>query len=227
MINWNKNWNKIDTVLLDMDGTLLDKYHDDHLWEFLVPEAYAKMHNIPIEQAIKELKIKYASAKGTILWSDMDHWSKEIGTDIRELRENAKHLIQAHPHTIRFLEFLKTRKKKVFLVTAAPLDDIEFKIGHAELKEYFDAIYSQIEINLPKESPKFWRFLQKLIGYNPDTTLLAEDKEDILEAARLSGIKHLVFKKASNSQLHPKELINSKNTTITEINHFDEIIPNM
>ncbi|MBI5332923.1 MAG: HAD-IA family hydrolase [Candidatus Aenigmarchaeota archaeon] len=219
------DWNKIDTVLLDMDGTLLDKHHDDHLWEFLVPEAYARMHGIAIEQATKELKIKYSSAKGTMLWSDMNHWSKETGTDIRKLRENAKHLIQVHPHTIRFLEFLRTRKKKVFLVTAAPMDDVEFKLTNAELKEYFDAIYSQIEINLPKESPKFWRTLQKLIDYDPDTTLLAEDNENILEAAKLSGIKHLVFKKASNSQKPPKELINQKNTAMTEIHHFDEIIP--
>ena len=30
--------NEIKYVLLDMDGTLLDKYFDDYFWEHLVPE---------------------------------------------------------------------------------------------------------------------------------------------------------------------------------------------
>ena len=31
-------WDDIDLVLLDMDGTLLDKHFDDHFWEEYVPE---------------------------------------------------------------------------------------------------------------------------------------------------------------------------------------------
>ena len=32
----------IETVFLDMDGTLLDKYYDDYFWEHYVPKAYAR-----------------------------------------------------------------------------------------------------------------------------------------------------------------------------------------
>ena len=31
------NWNKIDTILLDMDGTLLDLYFDNYFWREHVP----------------------------------------------------------------------------------------------------------------------------------------------------------------------------------------------
>ena len=34
-------WSQVDHVLLDMDGTLLDKYFDDYFWETYVPEVYA------------------------------------------------------------------------------------------------------------------------------------------------------------------------------------------
>ncbi|MFH0837118.1 MAG: HAD family hydrolase [Candidatus Aenigmatarchaeota archaeon] len=219
------NWNKIENILLDMDGTLIDSYHEDHFWEFLIPQEYAKIHNIPIERAISKLKAKYAPTKGTLLWSDMQHWSNETGINLWKLRDESKNILQAHPHTIKFLEFLKKEKKKIFLVTAAPLDDVEFKIGHTEIKKYFDGIYSQIEMKIPKEKIIFWKELQKLIGYNPDTTLLAEDNEEILAAARASGIKHLVFKMTRNSQKPPKELMQLKDPNITTIHHFDEIIP--
>jgi putative hydrolase of the HAD superfamily len=35
---------EIDYVLLDLDGTLLDKYFDDYFWLHLVPEKYAERH---------------------------------------------------------------------------------------------------------------------------------------------------------------------------------------
>ena len=33
------NWSKIDTVLLDMDGTLLDLHYDSHFWLNVIPAA--------------------------------------------------------------------------------------------------------------------------------------------------------------------------------------------
>src|SRR3989338_9013948 len=45
------SWNAIETVLLDMDGTLLDKYFDDYFWEHLMPEEYAKKYNLNISEA--------------------------------------------------------------------------------------------------------------------------------------------------------------------------------
>lgn len=34
------NWKTIDTVLLDMDGTLLDLHFDNHFWLSLVPQEF-------------------------------------------------------------------------------------------------------------------------------------------------------------------------------------------
>ncbi len=36
-------------VLLDMDGTLLDKYFDDYFWEHLVPRPTRKSTASPLE----------------------------------------------------------------------------------------------------------------------------------------------------------------------------------
>ena len=39
-------WEKIETVLLDMDGTLLDLHFDNHFWLTHVPECYAEKHDM-------------------------------------------------------------------------------------------------------------------------------------------------------------------------------------
>ena len=43
------NWNEIDDVLLDMDGTLLDRHFDNFFFEEELPRRYAALHGLPFE----------------------------------------------------------------------------------------------------------------------------------------------------------------------------------
>ena len=45
------DWSQIDTVLLDMDGTLLDLRFDNHFWLELVPRRFAEMHGISVRES--------------------------------------------------------------------------------------------------------------------------------------------------------------------------------
>ena len=40
------DWESVDTVLLDMDGTLLDLRFDNWFWGTLVPDRYAAANGI-------------------------------------------------------------------------------------------------------------------------------------------------------------------------------------
>jgi putative hydrolase of the HAD superfamily len=42
----NIAWQDVDTVLLDMDGTLLDLAFDNYFWQKLVPETYGAKQGI-------------------------------------------------------------------------------------------------------------------------------------------------------------------------------------
>ena len=94
MANHLPDWNLIDTALLDMDGTLLDKHFDDYFWEEFIPEQYAVKHNFPVDTARKKLLNRYRLEEGELNWTDLDFWSRELGLDIPTLKEQVDHLIQ-------------------------------------------------------------------------------------------------------------------------------------
>ena len=58
-IHWSPGWDEIDTILLDMDGTLLDKHFDDYFWEHYVPEIFAEKNDLTPREARKELLARY------------------------------------------------------------------------------------------------------------------------------------------------------------------------
>ena len=59
-------WSKIDTVMFDMDGTLLDLHFDNFFWLKLVPEHFSKQHGVSEEQALAHMRSKSAEVHGTL-----------------------------------------------------------------------------------------------------------------------------------------------------------------
>ena len=50
------DWDSIDTVLLDMDGTLLDLHYDNHFWLEYLPQRYADLKGISPEEALERMR---------------------------------------------------------------------------------------------------------------------------------------------------------------------------
>ncbi|OIP66400.1 MAG: haloacid dehalogenase [Nitrospirae bacterium CG_4_9_14_3_um_filter_53_35] len=186
-------WDEIDTVLLDMDGTLLDRYFDDYFWEVFVPREYAESNGISTERAAKELTARYKKEEGTLNWTDLDFWSEELGLDIPFLKTQVEHLIQVHPYVERFLCFLRDAGKEICLVTNAHGKTLDLKMKKTLLGPFFHEIISAHDFGVPKEDTMFWKALVSHLGFDKDRALLAEDSEANLRSARQAGIRHLVF----------------------------------
>lgn len=197
------NWQDIDTVLLDMDGTLLDRHFDDHFWLEHVPERYSVKNHLPLEEAKKLLYSLFRSQENTLNWTDLDYWSEQLDLDIPLLKLEVEHLIAVHPNVIKFLEFLQAEKKNIHLVTNAHGKTLSLKMHKTRIGKYFDSIVSAHDLGLPKEMVAFWGELQKVIPYDPERTMLGEDSERNLQTAREFGIKYLVYISAPNSKLEP------------------------
>jgi len=218
-IRWQHDWSRIDTVLLDMDGTLLDKHFDDYFWESYVPEIYAKKHGIGKEEARKKLLATYKKMEGTLEWTDLDYWSRELGLDIPALKMQVDHLIQVHPYVIDFLQYCRTIAKKVHLVTNAHDKTLAIKMRRTEIGDYFDRIVCASEVGIAKEETVFWQRLEKMLGFDRQRTLLADDNENVLHAARRYGMAVLLFV-ARPSSRSPVKYSNA----FPSILYFNELI---
>ncbi len=192
--------NEIKYVLLDMDGTLLDKYFDDYFWEHLLPEKFAEKKNISFGRAKEELLKKYKAHEGTLNWTDIDFWSGEVEIDIPALKEQIKHLIEVHPHVEDFLKMLRHRKKKVFLVTNAHYKVLDIKLKKTEIGKYFDEAITSFELGYPKEMPEFWEKAQRRLGFEKEKSLFIDDTKAVLRTAKKFGIKYILYKAYSSSK---------------------------
>ncbi len=197
------DWRKIDTVLLDMDGTLLDKHFDDYFWEEYVPEIYAAKNKISIFTAEEELLARYKAKERTLDWTDLDFWSKELDLDIAGLKKKVNYLIKIHPYVIDFIEFCKRNEKKIYMVTNAHSKTLKIKMDKTGIADLFDGIICSEEIGLPKEEKEFWARLREKIDYQKEKSLLADDNENILKSAMEYGFprKNLIYVAKSSSTM--------------------------
>ena len=214
------NWNEIDTVLLDMDGTLLDRHFDDHFWLEHVPKRYSAERDMPLEEAKELLYGFFRSQENTLNWTDLDYWSDRLGLDIPLLKMEVDHMIAVHPFVVEFLLFLKQHGKGIYLVTNAHSKTLALKMRKTRLGPYFDGIVSAHDLGLPKEDPEFWGRLKGRIPYDPGRTLLGEDSETNLTTAASYGIEYLVYVSRFSSNVVP---IASKR--FSSIHYFNQLIP--
>lgn len=190
----------IDCVLLDMDGTILDKYFDDFFWEHLVPERYAEKHNVSFGHAKEVLMTMYRTHENTLNWTDIDFWSAELDLDIPALKEQIRHLIDIHPDVEEYLAMLRRHGKKVYMVTNAHYKVLDLKMQKIPIGHYFDRCITSGEIGYPKEWMEFWTGLEKNISFDKERTVLIDDTIAILRTARAYGIRHLLHKVCANSK---------------------------
>ncbi len=185
-------WEDIDTVLLDMDGTLLDLHFDNQFWLSHVPRRFAETRGIPLEQARETLLARYKAKAGTLDWYCVDYWTGELGLDIARLKQEIEHLIAVHPHVVPFLLAVRGARKRTVLVTNAHHKSITLKMRRTGIQRYLDAVVSSHTLGLPKERHGFWDRLQAVEPFDPGRTLLIDDSLPVLRAAREYGIRHLL-----------------------------------
>jgi len=214
------NWNDIDTVLLDMDGTLLDRHFDDHFWLEHVPSRWAARNGKDLAFARTHLYALFRSQENTLNWTDLDYWSDRLKLDIPLLKKEVEHLIAVHPFVVEFLLFLKQHRKKVWLVTNAHSKTLDLKMKKTMIGPYFDGIISAHQVGLPKEDQGFWHALQTFVPYDPQRTMLGEDSETNLLTAADYAIKYLIHVGRHSSTAKPLA-----SQIFPTIHYFNQLIP--
>ena len=186
------NWSKIDSVLLDMDGTLLDLHFDNHFWLNVIPEQLAKKHNISVAEAFSDIEKRYQAVEGKIQWYCLDYWQKELDLPIMELKREIQHLITVRDDVPEFLKALKAAGKELILLTNAHPDSLSLKVERTQFDQYLDKLISTHEYGVSKESQNLWQQVQTDLGFDKSRTLFVDDSLSVLASAKKFGIEHLL-----------------------------------
>lgn len=181
-----------DTLMLDMDGTVLDLAFDNYVWMQLVPREFARQQSISEKQARKQLFRTMRALEGKLEWYCLDHWSELLDLDIAGLHRDVNHRIGYLPGAEAFLEAVSTMELRLLLVTNSHHATLEIKHEVTDVKRFFDAIYTAHDLGHPKEDQPFWESLQERENFDPARTLFVDDNLTVLESARRYGIGHLV-----------------------------------
>ena len=213
------DWGAIDTVLLDMDGTLLDLHFDNHFWQAHVPLRYAEARGLPHDVAREELMARYHARAGTLEWYSVDFWETELELDIMRLKEEVAHLIGVHPAVTDFLAAMRAAGKRLVLATNAHHKSLALKLAKTGLEPHFDAIVSSHALGVAKEARGFWEKLIALEPFDPERTVLIDDSLPVLDAARAFGMRHLIAVRRPDTQQPAKDT-----ALYPEIDSFAELL---
>ena len=225
------DWQNIDTVLLDMDGTLLDLHFDNHFWLEYVPQRYALARGMSEALAKQELLARYGDIQGTLEWYCVDHWTRQLGLDIALLKQEVEHLIAVHPHVTDFLDLLGRAGKRRVLVTNAHQKSLGhvgfherrpgFGVQHVQfLADRLDQIVCAHDLGLPKEDPGFWPRLRECAAFERARTLFVDDSLAVLRSAQAYGIAHLLTILLPDSQQAERRV-----DEFVAVRDFEDLLP--
>ncbi|MCF6193210.1 MAG: hypothetical protein L3J46_02620, partial [Kangiellaceae bacterium] len=144
-------WKEIDTVLLDMDGTLLDLHFDNYFWVDYIPRVYADSTGISFANSQKLVEGFSSDVMGTLDWYCLDYWSDKLALDIPLLKSRIAEKIKFRPNAELFLQSLGDKNKQVILATNAHPKALELKCLRADFRVYFDHLSSSHDLGYPKE----------------------------------------------------------------------------
>lgn len=186
------DWAVIDTVLLDMDGTLLDLHYDNHFWLDHLPRRYGEHRGLTNEAAKAELLNAYEQLRGTLDWYCLDYWEQRLALPLMSFKEEVADKIRLRPDSLPFLNALRQSGRQLILLTNAHPRAVALKFARTGLGQHLDLVLSTHSFGAPKEDQRLWQQVHAQLGYDPQRTLLVDDNESVLKAARQAGIGQLL-----------------------------------
>jgi putative hydrolase of the HAD superfamily len=182
------DWQAIDHVILDLDGTLLDLDFDNHFWQVLVPRVWGAGRGLTQLQARAELVPRFRAVEGTLEWYSTQYWSRELQLDIPALKREDADRIRWLPGAERFLAEVRRRGKQLVLLTDSHPEAIEVKNARTGFLAHFDHAFSSHGFGAPKMQAACWEALSQALGHDPARSLFVDDTAKVLMASQAAGI---------------------------------------
>jgi 5'-nucleotidase len=183
----------VDTLLLDLDGTLLDLAFDTHFWLEVVPAYYGAARGMSAQEALeREITPRLRAAEGTLNWYCLDYWSRVLELDLSAIKSEHDDRIAWLPGAQDFLRRQREAGRRLVLATNSHPETLRIKDQKAGIAPFLDSVHSSHEFGAPKEHAEFWERFRAVELFDPDRTAMIDDNLAVLSAARAAGIGCLV-----------------------------------
>jgi putative hydrolase of the HAD superfamily len=180
---------QIETLLLDLDGTLLDLGFDNHFWLEVVPRYYGAARGMSAQDAWQnEIMPRLRAAEGTLDWYCLDYWSRMLELDLSAIKSEHDERIAWLPGAQDFLRRQRNAGRRLVLVTNSHPETLRIKDEKVGIRPFVDAMHSSHAFGAPKEHAVFWERFRAVEHYDPDRTAFIDDNPAVLTAARSAGI---------------------------------------
>lgn len=197
------DWNRIDTVLCDMDGTILDLGFDNYFWLEAVPREWGARRGMNVEAARQELFPLFQQHRGSLDWYCLDFWTRKLGLNLRALKQQCASRIGYLPGVKEKLIDLRASGMHLVLVTNAHPDSLDVKHRHTGLLEHFHSAHSTHDFGAPKEHAHFWDRFASHTDIDLSRSLLIDDTESVLQGAIDGGVGQVLAVRKP-STVHPE-----------------------
>jgi HAD superfamily hydrolase (TIGR01509 family) len=219
----NINWTDIDTILLDMDGTVLDLAFDNYFWLELLPQHVADKRGISLVAAREQMRAHTARTLGSLQWYCIDHWSEQLDLDVAAIKRASRHRIGYLPGALEFLLRARRSPLRVVIVTNAHPRTLAIKLSQTHLDRHVDAVYSSHEFGHPKESADFWPRFGSAAALRLERSVLIDDSAAVVAAARNQGLGGVLAITRPDSSQPQRNL--SDGPAIESLAHLESSLP--
>ena len=183
---------QIKLLLLDFDGTLADTKRANTLGyiDALAEEGYTLSEELYLQ--------KYFGLRCPEFLRDIGFTREE---DIERIRRRKIELYPTHFDTVRlnkplwdFVQNFRSQGGKAWVVSTGHRDNVTNAMRHLGIENGFDGILTSEAVEHSKPSPDCFLKAMEIEGVTPDETLIFEDSEVGIEAARRSGAGYFIIK---------------------------------
>ncbi|MBQ8880113.1 MAG: HAD family phosphatase [Clostridia bacterium] len=196
---------KINGVIFDMDGTLVDSLSFwEHLWFEIGTRYLSNPSFLPEKDDDKRVRtmiykdaMRFIMEKYRIVEDEerFEIFSVNLITDFY------KSIAKAKPGAVELLEYLKKQGIKICLASATARREIGTSLEATGLLKYFDHILSCADLGVGKEKPDVYLEALAQMGLPADNVWVVEDSYVALESAKSAGLKTVgVYDKYSYNQ---------------------------
>ena len=180
----------ISAIITDFDGTLVDTFEANL-------RAYQKAFNgvgldLTAEKYRQCFGFRFERFMTAVGITDEKTWNY-IREAKKEYYPQFFDYLNPNKALIELIDCFHHMGGKTAIASTARRENLLNVVNYLEIGDRFDLIYAGIDVKQGKPSPEIYLKAMEELGVNPEETLIFEDSEVGIEAAKASGAKHIII----------------------------------